>query len=84
MPPAGSMTKTRLYVYDVSARKLTATAPFSNVAVTGISWSPGTQIAFALRGLMAADDVATLWTVDPAVAASAAQLGAGSLPVWLP
>ena len=33
---------------------------------------------------MAADDVATLWTVDPAVASSAVQLGAGSLPAWLP
>jgi hypothetical protein len=59
--------------------------PFSNAAVTGISWSPdGMQIAFAQRALMAADDVATLWTVDPAVTASTAQRGAGSFPVWLP
>jgi aryl-alcohol dehydrogenase-like predicted oxidoreductase len=84
MPPLLSTT-TRLYMYDASARKLASTGPFSNLAVTGLSWSPdGTQIAFALRGLAFAADVATLWTVDPAVAASAAQVGPGSMPVWLP
>jgi hypothetical protein len=85
MPPAGPLTTTRLYVYDIATRRLTSTAPFSNAAMTGLSWSPdGAQIAFALRAFSSGADVAALWTVDPAVAASAAKLGTGSLPVWPP
>ena len=41
-------------------------------------------LAYSLRGLQAADDVAELWTIDPATFGAQTDLGPGSFPVFMP
>lgn len=85
MPPADSATITKLAVYDAAAKSLRGSGKLSKVAVTGLAWSYGDALlAYSLRGLQAADDTAELWTADPATLSSQTDLGAGSLPVFLP
>jgi len=85
MPPADSVTTTRLAIFNATARALRSSAKLSQVAVTGLAWSyDDGLLAYSLRGPQAADDVAELWTADPATLASQTDLGAGSLPAFLP
>ena len=86
MPPAGSMTTDP----PLRLRRLGAQAQLGRAVLEGGSHQAlvvARRDADRLRVCAASrprNDVATLWTVDPAVATSAAQLGAGSLPAWLP
>jgi hypothetical protein len=85
MPPVDSATTTRLAIFDATTKALRSSAKLSQVAVTGLSWSyDDALLAYSLRGLQAADDAAELWTVDPATLASQTDLGAGSMPAFLP
>ncbi len=85
VPPIGSMTNTYLYAYDTGAKKLKHGKPIANVAVTGIAWAPDDSlIAYALHSPGQADDRAHLWTAVPGASSTPTDLGAGSLPVWLP
>ncbi len=87
MPPADSTTTTRLFVYRAGPDSLSRSGKLSKVAVTGLGWSPDdTLLAYSLRGLNSPDDVAELWRIDPASLSlsSATDLGAGSLPVFVP
>lgn len=84
VPPIGPMTNTYLYTYDTGAKKLKHGKPIANMGVTGIAWAPDDSlIAYALHAPGQADDRAHLWTAVPG-ASTPTDLGAGSLPVWLP
>jgi hypothetical protein len=85
VPPIGPMTNTYLYVYDTGAKKLKHGKPIPNMGVTGIAWAPDDSlIAYALHSPGQADDRAHLWTAVPGASSTPTDLGAGSLPVWLP
>jgi hypothetical protein len=85
VPPIGAMTNTYLYAYDTGAKKLKHGKPIANMGVTGIAWAPDDSlIAYALHAPGQADDRAHLWTAVPGVSSTPTNLGAGSLPVWLP
>ena len=85
MPPVDSATTTRLAIFDATTKALRSSAKLPQVAVTGLSWSyDDALLAYSLRGLQAADDVAELWTADPATLCSLTDLGAGSMPAFLP
>lgn len=85
MPPADSATTTRLVVFNATTKALRSSGKLSQVAVTGLAWSyDDTLLAYSLRGLQAADDVAELWTADPVTFGAQTDLGAGSFPVFVP
>jgi hypothetical protein len=85
MPPADSATTTRLAIFNATTKALRSSNKLSQVAITGLAWSSNDALlAYSLRGLQAADDVAELWTADPATFASQTDLGPGSLPVFMP
>ena len=85
MPPAGSTSRTDVYVYNAGAKVLTTDGPFSKVAVAGFAWAPDDSLlAYSLRSLGHADDQGHLWTIDPGTSATPTDLGQGGLPVWLP
>jgi hypothetical protein len=85
MPKGGPETSADLYVYDAAAKKQTADGPFAEAAVTGLAWAPDdSMLAYSLRSLNAADDKAHLWMITPGTSSTPTDLGAGSLPVWLP
>jgi hypothetical protein len=85
VPPIGPMTNTYLYTYDTGAKKLKHGKPIANMGVTGIAWAPDDSlVAYALHSPSQADDQAHLWTAVPGASSTPTDLGAGSLPVWLP
>ena len=85
VPPIGSMTDTYLYLYKTGVKKLKHGSPIANAVVTGLALAPDDSlIAYSVRTPVQADDQAELWTVVPGTAATPADLGAGSFPVWLP
>ena len=76
---------TRIFVYDVTADKLTAGQRYADRVATGLSWAPdGSRLSYTLSAFGNAADVGRLWIVDPTAWASAQVLGAGGLPAWLP
>ena len=85
MPEAEPGTTTRLAIFDATTRVLRGSAEHPQVAVTGLAWSyDDALLAYSLRGLQAADDVAELWTTDPATFGAQTDLGPGSFPVFMP
>ena len=87
MPLADDTNTTRLLVYDPTVDILRHSAKLSKVAVTGFAWSSSDALlSYSLRGLDSPDDVAELWMIDPTTLslASATDLGAGSMPVFMP
>ena len=87
MPLADNTDTTRLLIYSPVGDLLRHSDKLSKVAVTGLAWSSSDALlAYGLRGFTTLDDVAELWTIDPATLSlsSAKDLGAGSLPVFAP
>jgi hypothetical protein len=87
MPPADSTSTTRLFVYHAGLDSLSRTGKLLKVAVTGFAWSSDDLLlAYSVRGRNSADDVAELFTIDPASLSSSLStvLGAGSMPVFVP
>ena len=87
MPLADNTDTTRLLVYSPASDLLRHSDKLSKVAVTGLAWSSSDDLlAYGLRGFNSLDDVAELWTIDPSTLSlsSAQDLGAGSLPVFVP
>ena len=87
MPLADNTDTTRLLIYEPATDLLRHSAKLSKVAVTGLAWSSDDALlAYSLHGFTSLDDVAELWTIDPATLSlsSAKDLGAGSLPVVMP
>ncbi|HUK78968.1 MAG TPA: hypothetical protein VL117_15435 [Thermoleophilia bacterium] len=87
MPLADNTDTTRLLVYNPVTNRVRASAKLSKVAVTGFAWSSNdATLAYSVRALSAANDVAELWTIDPTTLSlpAAVDLGAGSMPVFMP
>ena len=85
VPPTGTFTNAYLYVFDPGLKKLTHSAPITNVAVTGFAWAPGDSLlAYALQTPGQHPDKGHLWTIGPGLSGTPTDLGDGSLPVWLP
>ncbi len=87
MPLADNTDTTRLLVYKPTVDILSHSAKLSKVAVTGFAWSSSDALlAYSIRGLDSANDMAELWTIDPATLSlpAATDLGAGSMPVFMP
>ena len=87
MPLADNTDTTQLLVYKPVGNVLSHSAKLSKVAVTGFAWSANDALlAYSLRGFNSLDDVAELWTIDPTTLSSSTptDLGAGSMPVFVP
>jgi hypothetical protein len=87
MPLADNTNTTQLLVYKPAGNVLSHSAKLSKVAVTGFAWSANDALlAYSLRGFNSLDDVAELWTIDPTTLSSSTptDLGAGSMPVFVP
>ena len=85
VPPTGTFTDTYLYVFDPGLKKLTHSKPLASVAVTGFAWGPGDSLlAYALQTPGQRPDRGHLWTIGAGLSGAPADLGDGSLPVWLP
>ena len=87
MPLADNTNTTQLLVYKPAGNVLSHSVKLSKVAVTGFAWSANDALlGYSLRGFNSLDDVAELWTIDPAALSSSpsTDLGAGSMPVFVP
>ncbi len=76
-----------LHVYNATSASRVLSSTLPSVAVSGFAWSPNDGLlTYSLRGLASADDQGELWTIDPSTlsGASATDLGAGGLPVFVP
>jgi hypothetical protein len=82
-----SSLSSELHVYDTASATTVSSSGLASVAVSGFAWSSDDALlAYSLRGLASADDQGELWTIDPSSlsAASAIDLGAGGMPVYVP
>jgi hypothetical protein len=78
--------ETNLYVFDTASRLLTTDTVPTKREVTGLAWAPDdSQLAYSVHSLAHQEnDRGELWMIDPGTSGTPTDLGAGSLPVWLP